>query len=749
MEDKEIFYAKSANSHHDWITNQEHLARVSELARQFGMEIGMPDEAELVGIFHDFGKYGQRFQDILKGRVHNIDHAFAGAAFLYGVKKLWGKRKLRVWQNYAPILEAIQGHHDGLVSLDALSDALERTLAEENADCCPSGKRPSLSGENQYQKAAQAFRRDFPEFRFPKIGNREIHVTEYVADMLDTRMLFSCLVDADYSISASDDKPDYLKQSSGEKWNARDALGRLDAYLAEIRKGSTADPGLNALRNQVYEACGQAGEMPVGLYTLTAPTGVGKTLAMLHFALRQCQKNDLRRIIVVLPFLSLAEQTEKEYRHIFQDILVDHSQSKLSDEQRDFAARWDAPIVITTSVRFFESLFSDNPGDCRKLHNIAGSVILFDEAQSLPAELAAPTVEAVQALCRKYHTTMVFSTATQPDFGSIPKISWEPVEILPESPDLFEKMRRTRVQWRFSRKYLLEEIGREMARSGNVCCIVNLRRHARTLFAGLKKEAGKEGLFLLTTDLCPAHRLAVVKEIKQRQKAGLVCRVVATQCIEAGVDLDFDVMYRSLAPLESIIQAAGRCNRNGRLPEGGQVIIFEPEEEGRVYPGDEYGRAAMTVKELWEKKRELDLNSAEVIRDYYRRFFAFSKQNGRLEKALTEKSYPDTAQNYRLISSSGVRLIVPWGEEEAVYTAVMDAVSKNCVTFSMLRDAAPITITCFEEETVRSCATPIGVYRGRERVETGCYILNTGFEKWYDPVMGFRTEGNLYEYYFG
>ena len=406
MDDKVIFYAKSANSKHDWITNQEHLTRVRDQARRFGLEIGMPEEAELAGIFHDFGKYGQLFQDLLKGKVHNIDHAFAGAAFLYGIKKLWEKRKLRVWQNYVPILEAIQGHHDGLVSLDALSDALERTLAEEKADCCPSGKRPSLSGRDQYQAAAQAFQRDFPDFRFPKIKNREVLASERTADMLDTRMLFSCLVDADYSISASDDEPDYLQRSSGEKLDARGALERLEAYLAEIRKESTADSGLNALRNQVYEACGWAGDMPVGLYPLTAPTGVGKTLAMLHFALHQCQENKLRRIIVVLPFLSLAEQTEKEYRHIFQDILVDHSQSKLSDEQRDFAARWDAPIIITTSVRFFESLFSDNPGDCRKLHNIAGSVILFDEAQSLPAELAAPTVEAVQALCRKYCCTV-------------------------------------------------------------------------------------------------------------------------------------------------------------------------------------------------------------------------------------------------------------------------------------------------------------------------------------------------------
>lgn len=749
MGDQEIFYAKSANAYHDKITNRDHLERVRKLARQFGSEIGMPDEAELAGIFHDFGKYGQLFQELLHGKVHNIDHAFAGAAFLYGVKKLWGKRRLKVWLNYAPILEAIQGHHDGLISLDALSEALESTLSEEKADCCPSGKHPSLSGKNQYQAAMRAFQKDFPDFRLPKIANREVPAADRAADMLDTRMLFSCLVDADYSVSASDDEPDYFQQSSGEKLDAKGALDRLEAYLAEIRKGSTAAPGLNALRNQVYEACGRAGNMPVGLYTLTAPTGVGKTLAMLHFALRQCQENALRRIIVVLPFLSLAEQTEKEYRHVFRDILVDHSQSKLSDEQRDFAARWDAPIIITTSVRFFESLFSDNPGDCRKLHNIAGSVILFDEAQSLPAELAAPTVEAVQALCRKYQCTMVFSTATQPDFGSLPKISWDPVEILPENRHLFEKMRRTQSQWRFSSKYPLEEIGREMAQSRNVCCIVNLRRHARTLFTKLKEETGEEGLFLLTTDLCPAHRLAVVKEIKRRQKAGEICRVVATQCIEAGVDLDFDVMYRTLAPLESIIQAAGRCNRNGRLTNDGQVITFEPEEEGRLYPGDEYGRAAMTVKELWEKEQDLDLNSAETIRAYYHRFFAFSKQNENLEKALAEKSYPDVAKNYRLINSAGIRLIVPWDGEQKMYTAVMDALTKNSVTFSMLRDAAPITITCFEEETVRACATPIGIYHGRERVETGCYILNEGFENCYDPVMGFQAEGKLYENYFG
>lgn len=733
-ENKQIYYAKSGNDNHGEITVKEHLEKVSKLARVFGEEVKMPNSAETAGMIHDFGKYSDSFQGVLKGTAHRIDHAFSGAAMLYYC--------FRKNPQYEPVIESVLGHHDGLNSMGLLSGALYQTFRDKDANYCPSGKTPSLRGTEEFGRAIQAFRADFPDFQFYQADKIDNFYTNKVGNMLATRMLFSCLVDADYSVSASDDDPDYLARASRPPLDAEAMLKRLEAHCTQLRKNSTANPALNLIRNQVYEECGRAGSGPQGLYTLTAPTGVGKTLAMLHFALQQCKTHSMKRIIVALPFLTLAEQTEKEYREIFPEVLVDHSQSNLTEELRDFAARWDAPVIITTSVRLFESLFSDNPRDCRKLHNLANSVILFDESQSLPAELAGVTVQAVQNLCNKFHCTMVFSTATQPDFGAIKGSVWNPSEILPENAELFHKMNRVNAQW--NGRMSLSDVAQEMLRHQNVCCIVNLRRHAKALFEVMSEQIPeKDGLFLLSTDLCPAHRLEVVDEIKRRQKAGLPCVVVATQCIEAGVDLDFDAMYRALAPLEAIIQAAGRCNRNGRLKDGGSVVVFEPQEEGRLYPEDNYQRAASIVKNLWFRCENPDLSDLQMVAEYYRRFFSASTQNQKLEKALEIKSYPEVAKQYRLIKEGGVRLIVPWVKEKGLFDKIWREVGEGKVTQKLLHEAAPITISCFDEEAVRSCSTPIVVRRGKVEEKTGYYILNTGFESRYDSVKGFCEDSSM------
>ena len=226
-------------------------------------------------------------------------------------------------------------------------------------------------------------------------------------------------------------------------------LKKLTEYRDGIRQSSTADRSLNTYRDRVFEQCGKMGDEPEGLYTLTAPTGTGKTLALLHFALRHCQEHGKQRIIVVLPFLTLAEQSAEVYSKIIPNVLIDHSQSDLPEDAWELAARWSAPVIITTSVRFFESLFSDRPAACRKLHNIANSVVLFDEAQSLPANLTSVTLRAVNELCGRYHTTMVFSTATQPDFSARKNLTWKPREILPESGEMFRALQRVKVEWRF------------------------------------------------------------------------------------------------------------------------------------------------------------------------------------------------------------------------------------------------------------------------------------------------------------
>lgn len=742
------YYAKSANACHGAIPNREHLDKVSRLAKEFGKEADLEAEAELAGLLHDLGKYSDRFQQVLSGQASRVDHAVGGAVYLCLQKKLERKDALQVggrWDTYAPIIEAIRGHHDGLISLGTMfSNGTLPNLQNGKMTRLPvTEKTPALLTEGELVNARACFVRDLPG-RMHRPRSRTAP-PDPAADMLDTRMLFSCLVDADYTVSALDDSPQDL--SPAAVMDADEALRRLEEHRAAIRQGSTAAASLNSLRDQVYEACGEAAARPMGLFTLTAPTGVGKTLAMLHFALRHCKQHGLRRIIVVLPFLTLAEQTEKTYREIFPDILVDHSQRELTDEQRVLAARWDAPIIITTSVRFFESLFSDRPTDCRKLHHIAGSVVLFDEAQSLPAPLAAPTVAVVNRLCERYRCSMVFSTATQPEFSALPGAEWVPTEILPDPVRLFREMRRVQVEWRLCinqdrlHKPSLSAIAAELSRETNACCLVNLRAQARELIHKLEELRGtSEGLYLLSTDLCPGHRLAVVEEIKRRQAAGLDCLVVATQCIEAGVDLDFDVMYRAVAPLEGIIQAAGRCNRNGRLPHGGRVVVFEPEGK-RIYPDDAYGKAAGVVSHLWAEQGDLDISDPELIRTYYTKLFHEMEEEPTLRSALQTKHYEDVKKAYRLISDGGVRLILPWAGDMEHYRAVQSAADQGSgVTEPLLRAAAPITITCFNVKAVQEMTTEVFLSHRGERIPTGTFILNRGFEDRYHEKWGLELQ---------
>lgn len=730
---KKEYYAKS----NPLILNKDHLAEVGKLAERYGEEIGRKEEGGVAGRLHDFGKYSDRFQGVLLGTHHGIDHAVGGAVYLY-----LRKNKARV--RYTSVIESILGHHDGLRSMDELN---ERWQAENYAACLTQ-KEPALSTKEEYEEAIEAFRKDFPDsFQLPK-RTFEGGIEEA---MLDTRMLFSCLVDADYTISALDNDPEYLKKSVGQALDVEASLQKLSQHMDELRKTSTAKESLNRLREQVFTICGEMGERyEPGLFRLTAPTGVGKTMAMLHFALRHCQTHGLRRIIVVLPFLTLAEQTEEEYKELIPDLLVDHSQKELPEEARELAARWDAPLVITTSVRFFESLFSDRPTTCRKLHHIANSVVLFDEAQSLPAQLAPATLRAVHRLCERYHCTMLFSTATQPEFGALPPLQkgkeavWEPTELLPDHADLYRQMHRVNAVWCLEKDTPLADIAEEMAQQSSVCAIVNLRRHARTLFQQLSKACGgeKESLFLLSTDLCPAHRLEVVETIKKRLKQGQPCRVVATQCIEAGVDLDFDAMYRALAPLEAIIQAAGRCNRNGRLPNGGQLTVFIPDEMGKLYPGGEYERAANVVKDLWSKtRRGLDLDDPALIAEYYALLFAGSKEDPALKQALTQKNYPAVREAYQLIRQQGIQVIVPWGKPENFQAIAKEALDHG-LSGELLRKAAPITVSCFEREWVEQHATPLYYINRRygQKTESGYYVLNTGHERYYDNVVGLQIQ---------
>lgn len=678
------YYAKSMLDNGRQPTVAEHLRAVMSLAEAFGTDVGMRNEARLAADFHDFGKYSEAFQAVLRGERTGVDHAIAGAAAL--------RASVGEGERYAPVIEAVNGHHDGLVSADALRERLYACLTGQGPAPGNAGKAPALVGKAAYQCAMRTYCEEMgkPDFG---IGVPE-KPEDAVGRMLRTRMLFSCLVDADYTASAMDEQPDFLSRSEREGLDAQALLERLYAHMAALRGESKANEGVNRLRNALFEQCGDAGDGPRGLYTLTAPTGTGKTLAMLHFALRHCRRWGMKRVIVVLPFLTLTEQSAQVYRDIVADVLEDHSQAKLGDEQRMFSARWSVPFIVTTSVRFFESLFAARPTDCRKLHHIAGSVVLFDEVQSLPTDLLDATLRASRALCDQFGCTMVFSSATQPAFDALPGLDWRPVEIARDSRALYEGLRRTQVEWRLDEPTPFEEIAGEMARETSACAIVNRRNHARLLFDMLRERCPEGTAFFLTTDLCPAHRRKSIDTIRARLKDGLPCRVVATQCVEAGVDLDFGVMLRALAPLDSIIQAAGRCNRNGRQPEGGRVVVFIPDAEGRLYPSDWYQNAANIVR-LMHAEGGVDIHSPDDIRRYYELLLPSARERTALTRALREGDYAKTAQAYQLIASGGEQVIVPF--DKALYQELYEQYRREGLSAALLAKAAPITVSTYDD----------------------------------------------------
>lgn len=742
------FYAKSRTADGSKETVGSHLLKVAEAAAEFAKPIQAEDMARLAGILHDFGKYGTPFQKVLDGEASRIDHAGPGAALLNG-----GSPK------YIPCIEVINGHHGGLVSRSAACGTLER-IAKAQGPGQVANFDKQCSVPNEYGETLQTLlerlQKDIPDFKetyLIPVKNRLYSSgrdgDSTLVQMLMTRMLYSCLVDADYSCSAAVGDESYFARSSGGYLDAGRAEDALDVYMGEIREKSVATSDVDEVRNELYRDCTVAGDTKDWLMTVTAPTGAGKTLALLKLALRKCRTLGLSRIIVVLPFLSIADQTEKEYRNIIPDLIIDHSQSNLSEEQRELAARWDAPCIITTSVQFFESLFADKGPACRKLHNIANSVVIFDEAQTLPDDITEPTIEAILALCEKCRVSMILSTATQPAFECLNK-QWKPAEVVKDIPSMYQRMTRVETEWRVDTETPLAQIAAELDESRQCCSITNLKTHALKIYREWGQE--RDDAFLLSTALCPAHRRKTLDEIRYRLEHGLPCKVSSTQCIEAGVSVDFPVVYRALAPLSSISQAAGRCNRHGRLNKSGQLgkfVVFIPcdtdegERRTRVYPNAWYQNAAIISKGvLMSMKGALDINDPDAIHEYFCRLFASHEVNRDLDKAIRDKDYAEVAKSYRLIANGGAEVIVPFDDGKGTYDRIKSEFASNgegIVSPKLLATAAGITVSTYARlEDIECVCEPIMVWnpRLREAIFSEKYIVRTGQESCYDVKTG-------------
>ncbi|WP_449246500.1 CRISPR-associated helicase Cas3' [Desulfarculus baarsii] len=564
------FYArpKDGAPEDQWQTIEEHLTNVAEEAGRMALAFGAGSWGRAAGLLHDLGKYSEAFQRRLRGGP-KVDHSTAGARrarALFG--PVWGKL----------LAYAIAGHHAGLAN---------------GNDGSPSDLVSRL-GESRRKRQIEPYERFDPRLLAdlslvaPPL-RRDDERNGFQAAFF-ARMIFSCLVDADRLDSERFTSPDKAAWRDG--WPDVDQLWtRLEAFLAGLRAKAAASP-LNKRRNDILDACLAAADQPPGLFSLTVPTGGGKTYSSLAFALRHAHGHGLRRVIYVIPYTSIIDQNASVMRDALGDdaVLEHHSSLPVNDDQKDDGAafrrgdlaaeNWDAPLVITTNVQFFESLFANKPGKCRKLHNIAGSVIILDEAQMLPRDQLRPCLAALRELTLNYGCSVVLCTATQPAFGdaeTFDSLAMRPRELAPDPERLYDEFRRVRVV--LEGMLSADELAGRLAAHDQVLCVVNTRRHARDVFRRLAAARPTGQVYHLSTLMHASHRRAKLEAIRADLAAGRPCLAVSTQLVEAGVDVDFPHVYRAMAGLDSLAQAAGRCNREGRLAELGLLHVFDCDKQ--------------------------------------------------------------------------------------------------------------------------------------------------------------------------
>lgn len=505
-----------------------------------------------MGLTHDIGKCSAAFQKRLHGGP-KVDHATAGAIECARI-------------NCGFDACAVIGHHSGLLDYgNAVTDQ------PGDSTFCGRIKKGLAGGIPPYDCNVKF------AVPVPPVPASE----DFLFLSFWTRMLYSCLVDADYLDTERFMENTVLKEDAYDSLSV--LLERLEAY---IEPWWTPTNDLNRKRCRILRECMDKGSLKKGLYTLTVPTGGGKTVASLAFALKHAVAHGMKRIIYVIPYTSIIEQNAAVFKKILgeKNVLEHHSNMSFSgdSEQPDAVSQrvratenWDAPVIVTTAVQFFESMYANRSSKCRKLHNIANSVIIFDEAQMIPTEHLNPCVAAISNLVSHFEATAVLCTATQPALADLfRKFSpdLEINELCSQTRDLYDRFRR--VTFNKIGKQSTQSLADLLGNSRQVLCIVNSRKSAQEIFSVLPEE----GRFHLSTLMYPAHRQQVLADIKKRLNEGLSCRVVSTSLIEAGVDIDFPAVYREMAGLDSILQAAGRCNREGRRDASHSIVtIFESE----------------------------------------------------------------------------------------------------------------------------------------------------------------------------
>ncbi len=651
-----------------------HLNKVAYLAGKFAAEMFPPGPDRetarqwgyLAGLWHDLGKFAPEWQTYLKSKSdpHNddacgkVDHSTAGAQLSVKTHPLFGHL----------LGYGIVAHHCGLLDVQTNGNSCQEMRLQ---------KQGIPKVDNAPTPVTQRSVPEFPPFlmQIMQADRNPFSAAFY------TRFLFSCLVDADFLATEAFMNPQGTRARNATPSNA---LAQIDQLLsARIKAFGTPakDDIVNQQRAKVVNNCEQAATKKPGLFTLTVPTGGGKTLSSLHFGLNHALKHDQQRIIYVVPFTSIIEQNAEVIREIVAPLqtekftpLVEHHSSlspeKETEQSRLATENWDAPIIITTAVQFFESLFAAKTSRNRKLHNIANAVIILDEAQSLPVNYLAPCLRSLQELTDHYNTTTVLCTATQPAINydeSEFNIGLKDCrEIIQDPQSLFDALKR--VELSDIGEQSDAQLSQRILESDQALCIVNRRQHAQSLFQRLPEDSDRYHLSAL---MCPEHRSQILATIRQRLDKNQPVRLISTQLIEAGVDVDFPVAYRALAGLDSIAQAAGRCNRNGKQSNLGQTYIFRPEDQRAETYFRETAQVAAQVIDLHK-----DLLCQKAIHHYFDLYYYRQKDrwdekgilsnfsfDHRLKNCPFRFNFKTAADNFKLIENWQTTVLIPFNQK--------------------------------------------------------------------------------------
>jgi len=710
------FYAHSQENLEPkyWQPLEEHLNNVAKFAVGFSEFFKAGNWAEILGSNHDLGKGTFPWQAFLRHNNNIIDefikyyeghptHADVGAQWLFNNSEQAGKL----------LAYCVAGHHGGLPNWsDSSQSALESRLK----------KKPSAV---HFPTSIPSFPTDLP---FTPKGDRFGFQLQFFV-----RMLFSCLVDADYL-----DTEESLDNRKTEWRSCYPLLENLHerfwVRFTEMREKADSTTVVNQQREIVLQDCLEKAMLESGLFNLTVPTGGGKTLASLAFALEHAKKHGKRRIIYVIPFTSIIEQNAKVFREMLgDDAVLEHHSNLIPDESnwktRLASENWDAPIVVTTNVQFFNSFYANKPSKCRKLHNVADSIVIFDEVQAIPVGKLKPCLEVIKELSANYGVTSVLCTATQPaiEFSKQFQSGLKNVkEIVLDVPALFEALKRTE-EFFIGELHELDVASR-LSKLDQVLCIVNTRQQALNIFNALPES---EANIHLSALMHPAHRTRKLDDVRWRLKNRLLCRVVSTQLIEAGVDVDFPCVYREISGIDNIAQAAGRCNRNGLSYVPKPVFVFKfPEDASCSY----FRQMAQSAKKLFERFAG-KLTAPECVQSYFADYFWKNEQrmddSDIIEQCLLAQSgniqFKDIAE-FKMINSATIPIIIALEETAVKLVQSLRFTEHKGRIFRRLQQYT-VQIYSYQLDEIRDWL---------ENPEPGVFVLST--EELYSDQSGLRCK---------